>query len=292
VPATSQSNEQEDKHVATTDKTNILERLAEGITQLTSSERWQEWLTMQSRFHSYSFNNTLLILGQKPEASRVAGFNAWRKLDRFVRKGENGIWILAPMVYKSDAGDEVTTADEPTKVIRGFKAVPVFDVSQTDGAEIPEVCIRLEGEDEAGLFGRLSRVAASIGFSVEDADDLAGANGVCTHDDRRIQVLASNSPAQRVKTLAHELCHAMLHAPGEGRPESRAVLELEAESVAFVVCAAIGITSDDYSFGYVATWCGGDDEALAAIKESGARIQRTADQVISALDRVELAGVV
>ena len=89
--------------MANTDKTNILERLAEGITQLTSSERWQEWLAMQSRFHSYSFNNTLLILGQKPEATRVAGFNAWRKLDRFVRKGEKGIWILAPMVYKSDA---------------------------------------------------------------------------------------------------------------------------------------------------------------------------------------------
>ena len=188
--------------------------------------------------------------------------------------------------------DEVATGDQPTKVIRGFKAVPVFDVSQTEGAELPEVCVRLEGEDEAGLFERLSRVAVSFGFSVEDADDLAGANGVCTHDDRRIQVLSGNSATQRVKTLAHELGHAMLHPPGEGRPESRAVLELEAESVAFVVCAAIGITSDDYSFGYVATWCGGDDEALAAIKESGARIQRAADQVISALDRVELADVV
>jgi len=121
--------------MANTDKTNILERLVEGITQLTNSERWQEWLTMQSRFHAYSFNNTLLILTQKPESTRVAGFNAWRKLDRFVRKGEKGIWILAPMVYKNDSGDEPST-DEPTKVIRGFKPVPVFDISQTDGAEL------------------------------------------------------------------------------------------------------------------------------------------------------------
>ncbi len=276
--------------MANTDKTNILDRLVEGITQLTSSERWQEWLTMQSRFHAYSFNNTLLILTQKPEATRVAGFNAWRKLDRFVRKGEKGIWILAPMVYKSDTGDEAT-AEDPTKVIRGFKPVPVFDVSQTDGAELPEVCIRLDGEDEAGLYDRLRSVAASIGFSVEDADDLNGANGMCTHDEHRIQVLASNSSVQRVKTLAHELGHAILHAPGEGRPDSRAVLELEAESVAYVVCAAAGITSDDYSLGYVATWSGGGDEALAAIKASGARIQRAADQILSALDVAELAEV-
>lgn len=277
--------------MANTDKTNILERLAEGITQLTSSERWQEWLAMQSRFHSYSFNNTLLILGQKPEASLVAGFNAWRKLDRFVRKGEKGIWILAPMVYKSDVGEDASTGDQPTKVIRGFKPVAVFDVSQTDGAELPEVCVRLDGEDEAGLFERLRGVATSIGFMVEDADDLDGANGVCTHNDRRIQLLASNSPAQRVKTLAHELGHAILHAPGEGRPDSRAVLELEAESVAFVVCAAFGITSDDYSFGYVATWSGGGDEALTAIKACGARIQRAADQILRTLDDSELQEV-
>ena len=275
--------------MANTDKTNILERLAEGITRLTSSERWQEWLTMQSRFHSYSFNNTLLILGQKPEASRVAGFNAWRKLDRYVRKGEKGIWILAPMIYKSDTRDELATGDESTKVIRGFKTVPVFDVSQTDGAELPEVCVRLDGEDEAGLFERLRSVATSIGFTVEDADDLEGANGLCTHDDRRIRVLACNSPAQRVKTLAHELGHAILHAPGVGRPDSRAILELEAESVAFVVCAATGIISDDYSFGYVATWSGGGDEALAAIKASGARIQRAADGILSTMDGPELA---
>jgi len=275
--------------MAITDKTNILDRLAEGISQLTSSERWQEWLTMQGRFHSYSFNNTLLILGQKPEATRVAGFNAWRKLDRFVRKGEKGIWILAPMVYKSDAGDEA--ADEPTKAIRGFKPVPVFDVSQTDGAELPEVCVRLDGEDEAGLYERLRTVAASIGFSVEDAADLGGANGICIHDELRIQILAGNSPVQRVKTLAHELGHAILHAPAEGRPDSRAVLELEAESVAFVICAAAGITSDDYSFGYVATWSGGGEEALVVIKASGTRIQRAADQIINALHSDDLAEV-
>ena len=270
--------------------TELIAKLNQGIAELCSTAKWVDFLQMLDRFHAYSFNNTLLILTQKPEATRVAGFNAWRKLDRFVRKGEKGIWILAPMVYKNDSGDE-PSADEPTKVIRGFKPVPVFDVSQTDGAELPEVCIRLDGEDEAGLYERLRAFASSIGFAVEDADDLNGANGMCSHDEHRIQVLASNSPVQRVKTLAHELGHAILHAPGEGRPDSRAVLELEAESVAFVVCAAAGITTDDYSFGYVATWSGGGDEALAAIKASGARIQRAADQILSALDTVELEEV-
>lgn len=276
--------------MANTDKTNILDRLVEGITQLTSSERWQEWLTMQGRFHNYSFNNTLLILTQKPEATRVAGYNAWRKLDRFVRKGEKGIWIQASMVYKTDAGDEAT-ADEPTKVIRGFKPVPVFDLSQTDGAELPEVCVRLTGEDEAGLYVRLCRIATSIGFTVEDANDLSSANGVCIHDQRVIRVLAGNAPAQRVKTLAHELGHAILHSPGDDCPDDRAVLELEAESVAFVVCASAGITPDDYSFGYVATWAGGGDEALAAIKGSGGRIQRAVDQILIALDSTALEEV-
>lgn len=266
--------------------------LAEGITQLTSSERWQEWLTMQSRFHTYSFNNTLLILGQKPEATRVAGFNAWRKLDRVVRKGEKGIWILAPMVYKSDAEVEGTIDSERTKVIRGFKPVPVFDVSQTDGAELPEVCVRLEGEDESGLYHRLCTVATSIGFTVENAHELlGGANGMCMHDEHRILVLETNSPLQQVKTLAHELGHAILHGQGDGRPYNRELIELEAESIAFVVCAASGINSDGYSFGYVATWSGGGDEALAAIKASGPHIQRAASQLINALHASELAEV-
>ena len=272
-----------------TTKSNILDRLTEGITQLTSSDRWREWLDMQSRFHNYSFNNTLLIMAQRPDASRVAGYNAWRKLDRFVRKGEKGIWILAPMVYKTDPDE---SADEATRVIRGFKPVPVFDVSQTDGQELPEICTRLDGQDDAHIFDRLRAVALSIGFSVEETDDLPeGVNGDCNHELRRLRVRSSNSPMQRVKTLAHELGHAMLHTPGDGRPDSRPLMELEAESVAFIVCANNGINSDDYSFGYVANWAGGSDEARDAIKVSGGRIQRAAEQILSVKHAEDLAEV-
>ncbi len=262
-----------------TNRSNVLNRLIEGITQLTNSEKWQEWLTMQSRFHHYSFNNTLLILTQRRNATRVAGYNAWRQFNRFVRKGEKGIWILAPMVYKTT--DEVNGSDssETTKVIRGFKPVAVFDVSQTDGEELPQVCSLLAGEDETQLFDRLRGVATGLGFTVEDADDIAGANGDCTHTLHRIRVLSSNSGMQRVKTLAHEIGHAILHE----HYDSRQVAELEAESIAFVVCAQLGVASDDYSFGYVANWAGGGDEALAAIKASGARIANTAEQILSVL---------
>ena len=270
-----------------TTKADILERLTEGITNLTSSDRWQDWLDMQSRFHHYSFNNTLLIMAQRPDATRVAGFNAWRKLDRFVLKGEKGIWILAPMVYKTDAGDE--PGDDTTKrVLRGFKPVAVFDLSQTDGQELPEVCTRLDGDDDRNVFSQLRNVALGLAFSVEDTDELpAGVNGDCSHVLNRIRVRTSNSPAQRVKTLAHELGHAILHE----QYDDRSLAELEAESVAFIVCANHGINSDDYSFGYVTGWAGGGDEARDAIKTSGARIQRAADSILTAMGGEEMEEV-
>ena len=270
-----------------TTKANILDRLTEGITQLTRSERWQDWLDMQSRFHHYSFNNTLLILTQRPDATRVAGFNAWRKFDRFVRKGEKGIWILAPMIYKTGAGEE-STEDTTKRVLRGFKPVPVFDLSQTDGNDLPEICTRLDGDDDGNVLSQLRGVALSLGFSVVDTDELPdGVNGDCSHLEHRIRVRLSNSPAQRVKTLAHELGHAILHE----QYDERALAELEAESVAFIVCANNGINSDDYSFGYVTGWAGGGDEARDAIKTSGGRIQQAADRILTAMSDDELANV-
>ena len=184
--------------------TELIDQLTEGIANLTSSENWQHYLDFQSRFHRYSFGNVLLIAAQCHEATRVAGFNAWRKMNRFVRKGEKAIWILAPMVYKNaDAED-----GENDRVIRGFKFVGVFDVAQTDGEELPSICNRIDGDDPAGLYAQLVTVAESIGFSVEDHEFGGSTNGDCTYDLHRIRVEAHNTPAQRVKTLAHEITHA------------------------------------------------------------------------------------
>jgi antirestriction protein ArdC len=254
----------------------LIDQLTAGIANLTSSTEWQHYLDFQSRFHRYSFGNVLLIAAQCHEATRVAGFNAWRKMNRFVRKGEKAIWILAPMVYKNADAE----GGENDRVIRGFKFVGVFDVAQTDGEELPSICNRIDGDDPAGHYARLVTVAESIGFSVEDHEFGGSTNGDCTYDRHRIRVETQNTPAQRVKTLAHEITHALLH---EGYKD-RALAELEAESTAYVVCQSLGIDSSDYSFGYVATWAGGGEEAIAGIKASGERIQKSAATILRAFD--------
>ncbi len=215
----------------------------------------------------------MLILTQRHEATQIAGFNAWKKLGRFVKKGEKAIWIVAPMRYK--VADQQKNDDEQ-QVIRGFKWVPVFDISSTDGEELPSVCNKLAGDDPDGLFDRLTAVADSIGFHVENVELDGGVNGDCTYSEKRIRVEVSNAPAQRVKTLVHELAHALLHE----NFKDRALAELEAESTAFVVCKAIGIDSSDYSFGYVANWAGGGEQATAGITASCQNIQKAAASIL------------
>jgi len=264
--------------MATNNRPDLVEKLTEGIAKLTTTDEWQRFLDYQSRFHHYSANNVMLILLQTGGyASRVAGFRAWQKMNRFVRKGEKAIYVLAPMVYKrTDTPD----ADDDARVIKGFKYVPVFDISQTDGEELPSVCNRLAGDDPAGIFNQLTAVAHSIGFTVEDYDFEGGTNGDCSHLQHRIRIEASNSPAQRVKTLAHELAHALLHE----QFSDRKLAELEAESAAYVVCQSLGLESSDYSFGYVATWAGTGDEAIAGIKASCDRIQKTAATILRSFE--------
>jgi len=262
----------------------MLDVLAAGIAQLTSSKGWKGWLDMQSRFYRYSFGNVLLIQVQRPDATHVAGFHAWRRLGRQVRKGERAIWILAPLrrrvAVRSDHANETS---EVNRALAGFRAAAVFDVRQTEGYELPAIPIRkLAGGDPGALYARLSGVADALGFSVEE-DHLDGRrNGDCNHVTKRIRIEERNEPLHRVKTLAHELAHAVLHPAGyldTPRPEA----ELEAESTAYVVCSALGFGSGDYSFGYVAAWIGGGDEAIAAIKASAQRIQRAAAELIGLL---------
>jgi antirestriction protein ArdC len=237
---------------------------------------------VQARFHRYSFANTVLILCQCPTASRVAGFHTWRRLGRQVRRGEHAIWILAPVTRRVDADD---ASEQSTRVVAGFRPVPVFAEDQTDGDPLPEVCARLGGDDPRGAYAGLLQVASLLGFTVEDHAFDGETNGDCSHALRRIRIEVTLAPAHRAKTLAHELAHALLHADAS----DRALAELEAESVAFIVCDALGLDAGTWTFGYVAGWAGGGDEAVAAIKAAGARIQRTADQILSALDRAEEA---
>ena len=271
----------------TTIRDEVLARLDEGIAALTGSERWTAWLRVQARFHHYSFGNALLIELARPGATRVAGFRAWQRLGRTVRRGERGIPILAPVVRRgrlADAGEAPSDDQVPTEVRRvaAWVVAHVFDISQTDGEELPEICSRLRGDDPHGTYNQLLAVAGDRGYRVEDADLVSGANGECLPGERLIRIQRGMAPAQRVKTLGHELAHTVLHREGYvGTP--RPLAELEAESVAYVVCQAAGIDSADYSFGYLASWSGGGDEARAALRASAQRIQRAAALVI---DRV------
>jgi len=265
------------------DYAELLEALSEGIEALTTSERWTQYLDVQSRFPRYSSNNVLLILAQRPDASRVAGYRAWQALGHQVLARESALRIFAPMRYQKDDAPE----GEVVREVRGFKLVPVFDVSQTVGPDLPDIVSKLHGLAPEGVFAKLTEVADGLGFRVERPLSLeSGANGDTDHSAGRIRVAANNEEAQQAKTLAHEIGHALLHDPAsvEARGLARGLKELEAESVAYVACRALGLESGEYSFGYVVGWSGGGDEAVQGIKASTGRIQRAAAAILRAFE--------
>ena len=210
----------------------------------------------------------------------VAGFNRWKSLGRFVKKGEKGIAILAPYKYKTkvetDDGEE-----QSLQQIRGFRVVYVFDISQTEGDELPDLdAVRpklLAGDAPEGIWDALVSHAGSIGFDVV-REQKGGENGYCDFLSKKIAVRPDVAPAQAVKTLIHELGHALLHS--EGPVASREVAETEVESVAFVVCDAIGLDTGSYSFPYVARWAGGSDDL---IKETAGRVIECAKSILGSL---------
>ena len=261
----------------------LLQSLTDGIAELGSSDAWRQWLDAQSRFHKYSFNNCLLIARQCPDASRVAGFNAWKQRGRSVRKGEKAIRILAPLTKRHEVLNDEGDAEKAV-ILVGFKVASVFDIAQTEGQQLPESpCRRLTDDAPAKAFDDLRIIAAMLGYTVMLAEELPGErNGDCNFSTRIIRVLGWLSMAQQVKTLTHELAHAILHSDGQ---TPRDIAELEAESVAYVVCGTgLEIDTADYSLGYVASWAGGSREAIEGIRRSGERISRAARHILSGLE--------
>ena len=213
----------------------------------------------------------------------MAGYRAWQAMGHQVLAKESALRVFAPMKYRMPdaAKDDIATE------IRGFKLVPVFDVSQTTGPALPDVVSKLQGRAPEGVFSKLTLFAESLGFSVERPSSLdSGANGDTDHLEGRIRVATNNADAQQVKTLAHEIGHALLHDPGLATSEdwSRGLKELEAESTAYVICRALAMDTSDYSFGYVVGWAGGGEQALQGIKASTGRIQRAAAAVLKTFE--------
>ena len=282
----------------------ITDKLEQGLKELFESERFKEYLKTMSKFYNYSFNNTLLIAMQKPDATLIAGYPAWqRNFDRHVMKGEKGIKILAPAPYKVQEerkkldpatqkpvldkdGKPVTETVEVTRP--AFKVVSVFDVSQTDGKALPDIAVdELTGsvENYAAFFDALKELSpAPIAF--ENITD--GAKGYFSHVENRIAIQEGMSEIQTIKTAIHEIAHAKLHAvtPGEKvAPEDkkdRRTKEVEAESVAYTVCQRYGIETSDYSFGYIAGWS--SDKETKELKGSLETIRKTAAEMITGID--------
>lgn len=260
----------------------LLDRLQEGIAALVTGEDWRRMMEVASRFHRYSLWNTLAILVQRPDATHVAGYRMWQRVGRQVLRGEQGIKILAPCTYPVHREDDDEN-DATARVLRGFKVVHVFDVSQTDGAALVDVpAVVLEGDAPATLVDALVAQIEASGFSYRRGPmppQFAGANGLTTYSARTVLVRDDLSPAHAAKTTAHELAHVLLH--GDDAPEhTRERCEVEAESVAFIVCAACGLDSDSYTFPYVGRWSMGD---LDLVRSTAERVTACARKVIDAL---------
>ena len=277
--------------------THAHEQLTTAVEHLVSGEDWAAMLGVAARFHRYSLNNVLLIHHQMPEATRVAGYRAWQALGHQVRRGEHGLAILAPVVRRValDEADERRRNDpadseqSPTdskdgaatrKVLAGFKVAKVFDVSQTDGPPIPDVVpIELTGEAPDALYDGLAAEVVAAGFTLH-REDCSPANGRTDFLARTVTVRLDCSPAQAARTLAHEFGHVRLHDDPKfllGGFSCRGLAEIEAESVAYLVCSSAGMPTGEYSFPYVARWANGD----VALVRSAAERSLTAARAIT-----------
>lgn len=266
------------------DKLEVLHRqLVDAVADLASSDAWMRMLEAAARFYDYSPSNILLITAQRPDATRVAGIRTWNSLGRHVNRGERGIAILAPCIYRpsgealptgeltpgaeggrppeSPTGCESTNDSQP--VLRGFKVVHVFDVSQTDGEPLPDVAPRvLDGDAPQFLMDHLAGLTTDAGYRLEEGP-CRPANGYTDYATRIVRVDDGLSPAQAAKTLAHEVGH--IRADHEHRftdyassMACRGQAEVEAESIAYLVTAQAGLDATDYSVPYLAGWSGGD----------------------------------
>lgn len=280
----------------------ITERLEQGVKDIFTSEMYTKYLLTMSKFHNYSFNNTLLIAMQRPDATLVAGYNAWKnKFNRYVKKGEKGIQIIAPAPVKEreerekidkDTGLTVLNENgEPEievveRVIPRFRVTTVFDYAQTDGEPLPtlevnELTARVK--DYTLLKEAIEQVSP---VPIRFGEIEGNAKGYYSHVDKEICVRADMGESQTIKTMIHEVAHAMLHDSDQmkqrGEEKDQLTKETEAESIAFTVCSALGIDTSDYSFPYVASWASGKE--LKELKDSMDTIRLTAANFLEKLE--------
>ena len=280
----------------------ITDRLENGIQELMDSDRYQSYLTAMSKFHGYSFRNTMLIHMQKPDASLVAGLTKWQsEFERTRKKGERGLKILAPKPYtarkqvpKLDpaTGKPITGPDgkpvteEQEVTVPSFVVVSVYDISQTEGKEVPDITVNiLDGNvDRYDDFLSALKQSTPYSFALEEIN--TGANGYCNYTDRHIGIKEGMGQLQTVETSIHEVTHARLYEKNRKLPDKKqpdqATREVQAESVAFAVCQYFGLDTSGFSFGYIADWGTGRD--MKELKASLETIRATANELINEIE--------
>jgi antirestriction protein ArdC len=252
--------------------------LTESVTALMNSDAYKRALEFRSKFYQYSFGNCWLIYHQCPTATLVAGFRHWRELGRHVKKGEKGISILAPVTYKGENED-----GEETKMLRGFRNAYLFDVSQTEGDELPNIISPklLEGDSSAIqlLIASAKQHAKETGITVT-FEDTGTALGRYRPKENHILLRPDLPPLQTLKTFVHELAHATLHQISFIQTE-RHIEELEAESTAYLTLYELGLDTSEYSFPYLAHWAHDPKELLAI----GDRAYKTSQELLGAIKK-------
>lgn len=291
------SNSKE-KYSSSNDKTQaLMKEVEKGVKEVFKSKNYKQFLKTMSAFHLYSFRNSILIMMQKPNAARVAGYQTWRKLGRYVKRGEKGIKIIAfspkTVIVKTEIKDKngKPVLDEKgkpkyaevKKQIPGYKPVTVFDISQTQGEPLPELMPELKDDVKnytAYYNALLKTTKFNVCFSTE-AELGAGSKGCCNFTDNTIHIKRNMSESQTIKTLVHEIAHSRLHSPNRDTLSSQQK-EIEAESVAFVVCEHLGMDTSDYSFPYLAAWSA--DKELKVLENSLETIQNESNTLITEFD--------
>ncbi|MBD5114619.1 MAG: hypothetical protein HDT46_05355 [Ruminococcaceae bacterium] len=282
----------------------MLKRIDEGVKAVFNSDQYKEYLKFASNFTNYSPHNTMLISLQRPSATLVASYGKWRKVGRQVMKGEKGIAIFAPIIYDSDKCPKVKkgTDDEDTEKTKiaeeqfkriAFKKVYVYDISQTDGKDIPcfessELTGDIDFKKKNAIFKALERIT---GIRIEFSDIRGGAKGYYDTAENRIVIQSGMSDSQTLKTAFHETAHKLLHDPKLKMvtvKSPRNEKEVQAESVAFMVAERLGFDTSEYSFPYIASWSNGKplEQLKCALKE----IQAAAKQITGAIE-TELAKI-
>lgn len=275
----------------------ITDKLEQGVSDVFSSDNYKQFLDTMAKFPRYSVNNNILIMMQKPDAQMCQSFTGWKEMGRFVKKGEKGIKILAPAPYTiqreqtklDDRGNPMLDKDgepimESVEIkVNAFKVVSTFDVSQTEGKELPTLGVDelTGGVDGYGTFMEALKEVCPVPMTFENIE--GGAKGFYSQTEKRIAIQEGMSEAQTVKTAIHEMAHQKLHAiENHGPKQTRGSKEVEAESVAYTVCQHYGIDTSDYSFSYVAGWSEGKE--MPELKASLDTIRRAASEMITAID--------